>query len=283
MIKIEHTVFSAPFMLSALIFASDPKWPSLKVLFWACVALIGARSAAMSLNRLIDWRIDALNPRTAQRAIPAGKLSPKAVFVFSVLGFSLMALAALNLPKICFYLLPVAVLWLSLYSYFKRFSWLAHYVLGIALGGAVLGGWLAVTGSFAIFPVLFALGVSLWVAGFDILYAIQDLSFDQSKGLHSIPAKFGLKPALWISRFTHLITLQLFFAAGFYLPANVSSVVNFGYWSGVFVLGVGVVTQQWLVHKDLKNIEIAFFTANAWVSTMFLICILMAKMFQFFL
>ena len=184
-------------------------------------------------------------------------------------------MAALNLPRICLYLLPIAIFWLSFYSFVKRFSWLAHFVLGIALGGAALGGWLAVTGSFAVFPVLFALGISFWVAGFDILYALQDLEFDQKQKLYSIPACFGLENALLISKITHLVSLSFFAGASFYLPTAFES---WHYLAGFLVLLYGLIYEHWLVEKDLKNINLAFFTANAWISTLFFVCILIPKL-----
>lgn len=267
MIKLEHTIFSAPFMLSAIWIASSPNLPNGQVLFWCSVALLGARSAAMSLNRLIDRQFDALNPRTAQRAIPSGQISGKTVFNLSILGFLLLGLAAFNLPQICLYLLPIAIFWLSFYSFVKRFSWLAHFVLGIALGGAALGGWLAVKGGFSIFAILFSLAISFWVAGFDILYAIQDLEFDQKQKLYSIPACFGLKKALLISKITHIISLSFFASASFYIQDK-------SYLLGFVVLFFGLIIEHWLIEKDLKNINLAFFTANAWISTLFFLCIL---------
>jgi 4-hydroxybenzoate polyprenyltransferase len=277
MVKLEHTIFSAPFMLASMLLAAEPVWPKLKTFFWCAVALLGARSAAMSLNRSIDAKIDALNPRTSNRAIPAGKLSVKIVFWLALISFALLALAALNLPPLCLYLLPVAVFWLSLYSYCKRFTWLAHFVLGVALGGAALGGWIAVTGSISLSPVIFALGVAFWVSGFDILYALQDQDFDLTQKLHSVPARFGLDTALWVSRVSHLFAVAFFAWAG--LSFKMGPGLTFGYWSGAFSLVLGLVVQHWLIIKDLTKIELVFFMANAWISSLFFICLFMGKLF----
>jgi 4-hydroxybenzoate polyprenyltransferase len=278
MVKIEHTIFSAPFMLSSMLLAAGESWPKLATFLWASLALLGARSAAMSLNRLIDWQIDALNPRTADRAIPAGKLTPQSVLILSIVGFVLLTISALNLPKLCLYLLPIAVVWLSFYSFAKRFSWLAHYILGIALGGAVLGGWIAVTGKFAWPPVFIGLGVTFWVAGFDILYAIQDLDFDKEQKLHSIPSKLGLEKAILVSKVTHFISLLFFIRAATLLQGIINTKTLIAFWLSIFILTIGLIIEHALIKKDLKNINLAFFTANAYISSLFFICILCGKL-----
>lgn len=280
MIKIEHTVFSAPFMLSSMLLASGKNWPSAITFFWCAIALLGARSAAMSLNRLIDWRIDALNPRTANRPIPSGKISPQTTLWLSILGFGLLALAALNLPKICLYLLPVAVLWLSFYSYCKRFTWLCHWVLGIALGGAVLGGWIAVSGKVEWTPIILASAVALWVAGFDILYALQDLDFDKKNNLFSVPTRFGMAKSLWIARICHLACLILFIWCGFWLKA-LGQYFMFGYWVACVIALLGLVQQHIIIARDQNKIEAVFFTANALISSLFFVCILTGKLISY--
>ncbi|MFN5539658.1 MAG: UbiA-like polyprenyltransferase [Candidatus Melainabacteria bacterium] len=276
MIKLEHTIFSAPFMLSSMLLASTNGFPPLNVFFWSGIALLGARSAAMSLNRLIDAQIDSLNPRTASRAIPSGQLTSFGVLNMSILGFAIMGLASLYLPRLCLILFPVAVIWLSFYSFTKRFTYLCHLVLGIALGGAALGGWIAVAGQISWVPILLGLAVAFWVCGFDILYALQDLEYDREQRLHSIPAKFGFAKSLWISRICHVISLGFFIATGFIFEASAN--LTLAYQIGTGILGIGLLIEHWIIYKDFKKIELAFFTANAFISTLFFLCLLIGKL-----
>src|SRR6476659_3851519 len=202
MIKIEHTVFALPFALLGAMLAAGG-WPSWRTIFWVVVAMVGARSFAMAFNRLADRRIDAANPRTASRAIPAGLVSPAAVAVFTVVSAAVLVLAGWQLNPLALALSPVALAILALYSYTKRFTWASHLVLGLALAGAPLGAWIAVRGDVAPAPFVLAAAVLLWVGGFDILYALQDLDFDRRAGLHSIPVRFGVRGALWLSGALH--------------------------------------------------------------------------------
>lgn len=280
MIKLEHTVFSAPFMLVSMLLAAGQGWPSLLTFLWCAIALLGARSAAMSLNRLIDHKIDALNPRTAERALPSGKISPQNTFLMSLFGFCLLALAAFNLPAICLYLLPVAILFLSGYSYCKRFTWLCHWVLGLCLGGAVLGGWLAVTGQFSHLPVFLGLAVCLWVAGFDILYALQDINFDKINGLFSLPACFGREKALLISRMCHFMCLTLFILCGFWV-VELGRFVFIFYGIACLMAVIALYQQHKLINKDESKIESVFFMANAVISSLFFVLVLAGKLLQF--
>ncbi|HEY9885765.1 MAG TPA: 4-hydroxybenzoate octaprenyltransferase [Vampirovibrionales bacterium] len=284
MIKIEHTVFSAPFMLSAMLLSAEDSWPEWQTFFWAGVALFGARSSAMSLNRLIDAKFDKLNPRTANREIPSGQLKSKTVFLMSIMGFVVMLLAALNLPIICLKLLPIAIIWLSFYSYTKRFTFLCHLVLGIAIAGAVLGGWLAVSGSFHLVAFLLALAVCFWVMGFDILYALQDSSFDKGVQLHSIPVKFGHKAAINISKTSHLGSIVFFLLTGFFAHKllSVSIIELIGLWIGLLIACLGLIYQQISLKKDLSNINKIFFNANAWVSSLFFMSLLLFKTMSHF-
>lgn len=208
MIKFEHTLFALPFAFLGMILAASG-WPSWWTVLWIVVAMVGARSAAMGFNRLADRRIDAANPRTAGRALPAGMVSPAAVAVFVAASSALLVLAAWELNRLAFYLSPVALGILFLYSYTKRFTWAAHLVLGLSLAGAPLGAWIAVRGGVAAAPFVLAGVVLLWVAGFDVLYALQDLDFDRRTGLYSIPARFGVVGSLWISAVLHAAMLGL--------------------------------------------------------------------------
>jgi len=276
MIKLEHTVFALPFALSGLVLAS-PNLPNWSTVFFTVLAFIGARSAAMTLNRLIDARIDAINPRTKDRSIPAGRIKPATAVLFTIASFALMLAAASQLPLICLQLSPIAVFWLSFYSFTKRFTWLCHIVLGIALGGAALGGWVAASGTIlGPAPWLLAFAVATWVAGFDIIYACQDAQFDSENKLHSIPARFGLANALHISIGLHVFTVAALVALGFFVqpPAGI-----------FYFIGVGLVTAM-LVYEhslvkpsDLSKVNAAFFTTNGVVSIVTFLTILLDRLF----
>jgi len=285
MIKLEHTLFSLPFLLSSLFIAVGPNkfLPEFKILFFSAIALFGARSAAMSLNRIIDRKIDALNPRTKDREIPKKKISLKLALVFSILGFIIMFLATLNLPKLCLYLSPLAVIWLTFYSYTKRFTYLTHYVLGLALGASVFGGWIAITGKTNFFALILSLAVSLWVAGFDIIYSIQDLKFDRKIKLYSIPARFGLKKSLQISQITHLVSGVVFLLPAIFGFKEIKELLVF-YCFACFILALGLIKQHLGILKNIsslkKVINLYFFEFNAWISVLFFLFILLGKSFN---
>src|SRR3954452_13069421 len=208
MIKIEHTLFALPFAFLGMLLAAGG-WPSWRTVLWIVVAMVGARSAAMGFNRLVDRKIDAANPRTAGRALPAGQVSPGAVMAFVIASAALLVLAAWQLNPRALALSPVALLILFLYSYTKRFTWASHLILGLSLAGAPLGAWIAVRGDVQATPLILAGSVLTWVGGFDVLYALQDLDFDRRTGLFSIPARFGTLRALWISAALPAGTLAL--------------------------------------------------------------------------
>lgn len=258
MIKIEHTLFALPFALTAMVLAAGG-WPPARIVFWIVVAMVGARSAAMGFNRLVDREIDAENPRTASRALPAGLLGPGFVAAFVVASLALLLLAAWKLNPLCVKLVMVAIPVLLGYSYTKRFTWLAHLTLGVALGGAPLGAWIAVTGAFAPAPFVLSGAVVTWVAGFDVLYALQDEAFDRARGLHSIPARFGAAPALAISAALHVTTLALLAALPALYPPGLGVVYWIG-WAGCLAL---LAYQHAIVRPDdLSRLNAAFFTAN---------------------
>lgn len=275
MIKLEHTVFALPFALSGLVLAT-PTLPSWSTVAFTVLAFIGARSAAMTLNRLIDARIDAINPRTKDRSIPAGRIKPMTAVLFTIASFALMLAAASQLPLICLQLSPIAVFWLSFYSFTKRFTWLCHLVLGIALGGAALGGWVAASGTIqGAAPWLLAFSVATWVAGFDIIYACQDAQFDSENKLHSIPARFGLTKALNISIGLHVFTVAGLVALGFFVqpPAGVF------YFTGVALVTAMLVYEHSLVKpSDLSKVNAAFFTTNGIVSIVTFLTILLDRL-----
>lgn len=264
MIKWEHTIFAMPFAFIGLLVAAEGR-PSPVTLAWIVVAMVGARSSAMAFNRLVDHRIDAANPRTAMRELPSGALQRTPVLVFTLATAGLLVLAAWQLNDLCLKLSPVAILAIWFYSLTKRFTPFAHLFLGVALGIAPIGAWLAVTGEFALFPVLIGIGVMCWVAGFDILYACQDLDFDRRAGLHSIPARFGPDRARWISRALHWVCIVMWFIAfreaGLVVAAQVGSAAVFA------LLGY----EHWLTRSgDLGQIDKAFFQVNSWVGLVLL-------------
>ena len=276
MIKIEHTLFSLPFVLSASLLAIIYKgydFSNWQNFVWIMLALFAARSAGMTLNRLIDAKIDAKNPRTAEREIPKGDISKTTALVFSILMIGLLFFSATQLPSICVKLFPIAFIWLITYSFLKRFTWLCHFFLGTTLGGATYAGWIAITGSvfdlsqkFLWLPVYFALAVSFWVAGFDIYYALQDEDFDKKEKLHSVPSKFGTKGAKMIARFCHLLTPV------FLLLTSIELHLGWAFKSGILAVMACLVYEQKLVEEN--KIEKAFFTINTWISVLILFFVL---------
>lgn len=262
MIKFEHTLFALPFAFLGMLLAAEG-WPSWRTVLWIVVAMVGARSAAMGFNRLVDRRIDAANPRTATRALPAELVSPAAVTLFVLASAAFLVLAAWQLNPLALALSPVALAILFLYSYTKRFTWASHLVLGLSLAGAPLGAWIAVRGDVAPAPFVLAAAVLLWVAGFDVLYALQDVDFDRRSGLFSIPARFGVVPALWISAALHALMLGLLaLLPRIYLPG-----LGAGFWIGWTGCVLLIAYQHWIVRpNDLARLNAAFFTANGLLS-----------------
>lgn len=262
MIRFEHTLFALPFALLGMILAAHG-WPSWGTVFWIAVAMVGARSAAMGFNRLADRHFDAANPRTAQRALPAGEISPGWVAGFVLISALLLVVAAWRLNPLALKLSPVALAVLLGYSFTKRFTWASHLILGLALAGAPLGAWIAVRGDVAWTPLVLAAAVLLWVAGFDVLYALQDRDFDRDAGLHSIPARFGVSGALWISGVLHVGVLALLAWLPSVYPPGLGWAYGVG-WLGCLAL---LAWQHWVVRpKDLSRLEPAFFQANAYLS-----------------
>lgn len=262
MIKIEHTLFALPFAFLGMMLAagSVPPW---RTVLWIVVAMVGARSAAMGFNRLVDRRIDAANPRTAGRALPARLVTPVAVTAFVAASAALLVLAAWQLNPLALALSPLALLILFLYSYTKRFTWASHLILGLSLAGAPLGAWIAVRGDVRATPLILAGAVLTWVAGFDVLYALQDLDFDRRTGLYSIPARFGAKGALWISAVLHAGTLALLAL----LPRVYSPGLGTWYWVGWTGCLLLLLYQHWVVRPgDLSRLNAAFFNANGALS-----------------
>jgi 4-hydroxybenzoate polyprenyltransferase len=262
MIKFEHTLFALPFAFLGMLLAAEG-WPSWRTVLWIVAAMVGARSAAMGFNRLVDRRIDAANPRTATRALPAGLVSPAAVTLFVLASSALLVVAAWQLNPLALALSPVALGILFLYSYTKRFTWASHLVLGLSLAGAPLGAWIAIRGDVTPTPCVLAAAVLLWVAGFDVLYALQDVDFDRKSGLFSIPARFGVVPALAISAALHALMLGLLAL----LPRMYPPGLGAGFWIGWTGCVLLIAYQHWIVRPgDLSRLNAAFFTANGALS-----------------
>jgi 4-hydroxybenzoate polyprenyltransferase len=270
MIKFSHTIFALPFALTGALLAARGI-PSGEKLFWIVMAMVGARTAAMGLNRLIDAEIDARNPRTAGRAIPAGLLGKGSVAGFIALSVLLLLYAAARLNPLCLWLSPVALFFLVLYSYCKRFTSLAHIVLGLCLGAAPVGAWIAVRGSVEPAPVLLGLAVLFWVAGFDILYALQDLEFDRGAGLHSIPVVLGVSGSLRLSRIFSVVMVALLVVVHLLLHLG-------PFFLGGIVLSAALLAyEQWLLRDgDLSRLDMAFFTMNGYISIIIFTATLLA-------
>jgi 4-hydroxybenzoate polyprenyltransferase len=265
MIKFSHSVFALPFAFtSALIAASG--MPAPRQIFWIVVAMVGARSGAMGLNRVIDRKIDAANPRTAGRELPRGVIGVGETALFVVVSFGVMVYAAYMLNPLCLKLSPLAIAVLFLYSYTKRFTWFSHFVLGISISAAPLGSWIAVKGSFdpAILPL--AVAVVFWLAGFDVLYALQDIEFDRSHGLYSIPKRFGVKKSLYLSRSFHAVSFFLLVANGLILGLGGLYMAGMLVTAGLFIYEHALIKEN-----DLSKLDMAFFNMNGYISmTIFL-------------
>ena len=270
LIKFEHTIFALPFALISLLVASNGR-PSFSVLLWVLTAMVAARSAAMAFNRLVDAKIDAANPRTADRHIPAGAVSVWGAALFVSLSAALLVLAAWMLNPLCFRLSPVALIVVLGYSFMKRFSPLAHLVLGLGLAIAPVGAWLAVTGEFAAFPLWLAAAVMFWVAGFDTIYGCQDVDFDRKVGLHSLASRLGVDKALILSRVFHVLSVA--FMAGAFRRGPGLGLVSLG---GVLVMMGLLAWEQVIVRGgDMKRIDKAFFEINSWIGMVLLFVVVL--------
>jgi len=267
MIKWEHSIFALPFALCGAMLAAGGL-PTAHQFVWIVVAMVAARSAAMAFNRLADSAIDAANPRTSTRAIPAGQLTPLFVATFVLISSAIFIVAAAQLNHLALILSPVALAILLFYSYTKRFTRWSHLVLGFALGIAPAAAWIAVRGALDLRILLLTAAVTFWVAGFDVLYACQDFDFDRNNGLHSIPRHLGIRRALWVARGFHLLMLALL----------IGLLWSFGL-GKLAMLGVALVAallayEHSLVSADdLSRLNAAFFTMNGVISVLFFVCV----------
>jgi 4-hydroxybenzoate polyprenyltransferase len=258
LIMIEQTFFALPFALIGVLFAGGG---TLKTWILVIVAFSAARTAGMSFNRVIDAKIDAQNPRTADRLIPRGEVRPGAVWTIAIIASLVLIGASYALNELCFYLSFVAALLLFTYSYFKRFSSTSHFYLGVVEAAAPIGGYLAVTGAFSLLPFVLGFIILSWIAGLDIVYALQDMDFDRENALHSVPAKIGRKAALGLSAVCYLFSLGAMGVAGIIADKGIS------YWLGIGCIGIIFLFQQRLARsKDVSGAVKRLFAVNAYIS-----------------
>jgi 4-hydroxybenzoate polyprenyltransferase len=264
LVKLEHTVFALPYAYAGAVLAAG-EVPALRLLLWITVAMVGARSLAMALNRLIDARIDAQNPRTARRELPAGLLSPLQVAGFAVASLAVFLIAVWQLPPVTHVLWPIPVAGFVIYPYLKRFTWLCHPFLGAVDGLAPVGGWVAVTGTVDWQPFLLGGAVALWIGGFDIIYATMDLEVDRRQGLHSIPRRFGVGTALLVTRAAHAGSVALLIWLGMELSLGPF------YWLGLAVVAGLLAYENSIVSEDdLSRVDMAFLQMNGVIAIVFL-------------
>lgn len=272
MIKFSHSIFAMPFALASALLAS--REATMGPAQWALIVLcmVSARSAAMGFNRLVDRGFDAQNPRTAIREIPSGQISVAAARAFIAVSSLVFVAASFALHPLCGYLSPIALAVVCGYSYAKRFTAFVHIWLGVALGLAPIAAWMAVTGTVSPAAIVLAVAVATWVAGFDILYSLQDEEFDRGAGLHSIPARLGRVGALWVSGGLHVLTIAALAAVPTLVP------LNWPYWVGLAVIGGVLGYEHFLVRpNDISKIDKAFFDLNGYVSLLFFAAVLLAR------
>lgn len=271
LVKFSHTIFALPFAILGFILGvhTDPNFFDFKLFLLILACMLFARNAAMAFNRFIDRDIDASNPRTTDREIPAGIIKPKSALLFVVVNALLFTLCTYFINKICFYLSPIALLVILGYSFTKRISALCHFILGLGLSLAPIGAFLAVTGQFALAPILYGLAVLTWVSGFDIIYALQDEGFDKDMNLKSIPVALGRNKAMNLSSLLHLITGILLIFAGYTISLEHEELFWI-HWSGTGIFLALLFYQHYIISpKDLSKVNLAFFTTNGIASIVF--------------
>ncbi|MBI2015452.1 MAG: UbiA family prenyltransferase [Candidatus Rokubacteria bacterium] len=268
-IKFEHTVFALPFASIAMVLAAGG-WPGWWTVGWVTAAMAGARTCAMATNRVVDRVIDARNPRTAGRHLPAGTLSVGELRLLAAAGAALMFVAAGMLNALCLALAPLALVFLVGYSYTKRFTWLSHWILGFTDGIAAAGGWIAVRGTFDAPALVLWFALTVWIAGFDVIYACQDVDVDRAQGLHSVPARFGVAAALATARVSHALT-----AAALALLGGLAALGPW-YWAGwVAAVGLLVYEHSLVSPRDLSRLDVAFFNVNGYIALIVLAAVVL--------
>ncbi len=278
-IKFSHTVFAMPFALAAMLTAAKANhgWPGFRIFVLIVLAMVAARSSAMAFNRIADRDIDALNPRTRNRHLPAGAISLPSAWTLLIVATMVFAGACYLINPQCFLLCPVALAIVWFYSLTKRFTDFSHVYLGVALSLAPIGAWIAVKGSLDIAPVILALGVVCWLVGFDIIYSIQDYEFDRKNRLHSLPVRWGVHAALIFAFFCHMIMWIFLFAFGLLSGFKVA------YSIGLAIILLTLLMEHWLARRrSTKWIQIAFFRLNGMISFIFLVCVLAEVLFPGF-
>lgn len=274
LIKFEHTVFALPFAYLGMLLAAEG-WPTWEQFLWITIAMASARTLAMGFNRIADRWIDSRNPRTANRPLVKGTISLKTAWAGTLLAGGILAVAAWQLGPFTLLLLPGAILFLIGYSFTKRFTWMSHFILGFTDGLAPVGAWAAIRASLFTYedlPAWILLGVvTFWIAGFDLIYACQDVEIDRQEGLQSIPARFGISVALKLSSICHVITVLLLVNLGLF------SDLGWPYWIGLVIVAALLVWEHRMVHpNDLTNIDLAFFNINSYISVTLFLAILTA-------
>ncbi len=263
-IKFEHTAFALPFAYIAMVLAARG-WPGWWTVGWVSAAMVGARTCAMAANRVVDRVIDARNPRTARRHLPTGSLRVWELRLLAAAGAALLVVAAWMLNPLCFALVPLALLLLVGYSYTKRVTWTSHWILGFTDGIAAAGGWIAVRGAFDAPAFVLWFALTVWIAGFDLIYACQDVEVDRAQGLHSVPARFGVAAALALARANHALTAAALALLGWLTGLGLL------YWAGwVAVVGLLVYEHSLVSPRDLSRLDVAFFNVNGYIALLVL-------------
>ncbi|MWV45768.1 4-hydroxybenzoate octaprenyltransferase [Paenibacillus sp. HJL G12] len=269
LVMFSHTLFSLPFAVISMVWAAGG-WPSWHVMLWGLIALVGARNGANAFNRLADRRFDAANPRTAHRHLPRHLLGTREVGVFVAVNYAIFVFAASMLNPLCMALSPVAILLITTYSYTKRFTWLSHLYLGFVIASAPIGAWFAVTGAFAFTPFVLGTVVMLWIAGFDVIYGTQDIEFDRSHGLWSMPSFFGLTNALRMSKAMHLVMMMLL------LLLYYTQQMGWLYLTGLGIAALLLMTEHGIIRPgNARMMKLASYNLNQVISMVILFCTLL--------